>query len=220
MKRALYLMAFGLAVWGSAANAASITVFNTGVDSSGAPLADGTIGDTHYSLAFAPSGTTDILVRTSVGGYPIGPYIGDDTLSAWIGPNNDSQVEGPAGLYDYQTTFDLTGFDPTTASLTGVWAADDGGMDILINGVSVGAYTSSAFTDWSAFTISSGFVEGMNTLDFMVNNDGGPTALRTEYSGTATATPEPASMILLGTGLVGLCVLRKRMTASPRTPVQ
>lgn len=31
---------------------------------------------------------------TSSGGYPIGPYIGDNSLSAWIGPNNDDDLNG------------------------------------------------------------------------------------------------------------------------------
>lgn len=83
----------------SAAQAATITsLFNTGVNNSGTPLPDGTVGDPHYSLVSAPAGSTSsILVRTSAGGFPIGPYLGDDSLSAWIGPNNDSTLDGPAG---------------------------------------------------------------------------------------------------------------------------
>lgn len=67
-------------------SAAIPSLFNTGVDASMTPLPDGTIGDPHYSLVSVPGGTTDILVRTSAGGYPIPPYFGDDSSSAWIGP--------------------------------------------------------------------------------------------------------------------------------------
>jgi hypothetical protein len=203
----------GTLAMGGLANAASIGIFNTGVDGTGTPLADGTVGDPHYVLTSVPSLTTDILVRTSVGGFPIGPWLGDDGISAWIGPNNDTSLNGPTGLYDYQTTFDLTGLDPLSAFLTGQWAADNEGVDILINGVST-ANTAGGFTAWSPFTISSGFVSGVNTLDFLVNNDGGPTGLRVELSGTAdslSGVPEPASFMMIGLGLVGLGVRAGRV---------
>jgi hypothetical protein len=197
---------FGLA---GEARAASITIFNTGVDSTGTPLPDGTLGDPNYVLTSVPAGsTTDLMVLTSAGGFPIGPWLGDDAISAWIGPNNDSEADGPVGLYDYQTTFNLAGVDPSTVSLVGQWATDNEGVDILINGVSTGN-TAGGFTSWYSFDISSGFVSGVNTLDFIVNNDGGPTGLRVELSGTAD-TPEPAPSLMLAIGLVGLGVLKRR----------
>ena len=121
MKRVAYLIVVALAVLGSAAQASPILIFNTGVDIFGTVLADGTIGDPHYSLFSVPGGTTDILVRTEAGGYPIGnnQWPGDDGLSAGIGPNNDYTMGGPGGNYDFRTTFDLTGLDPSTSRLTG-----------------------------------------------------------------------------------------------------
>ena len=200
----------GLLGLAGGAHAASVTIFNTGVDSTGTPLPDGTVGDPNYVLTSVPGGsTTDIMVLTSAGGFPIGPWLGDDAISAWIGPNNDSEADGPVGLYDYQTTFDLAGVDPTTASLVGQWATDNEGVDILINGVSTGN-TAGGFSSWYSFDISSGFVSGVNTLDFIVNNDGGPTGLRVELSGTADATPEPAPSLMLAIGLAGLGVLKRR----------
>ena len=103
MKRIIFgLLVFGL-ISGRAGlvQAAPITsLFNTGVDAAGVGLPDGTIGDPHYSLVAVAGGTTDIRVRTVVGGYPIGPYFTGGTSSAWIGPNNDSQIDGPVGNYD------------------------------------------------------------------------------------------------------------------------
>ena len=155
------------------------TLFNTGVDSAGAVLPDGTIGDPHYSLIppVPTDSTAETRIRTSAGGFPIPPYIGDNTLSSWIGPNNDGELNGPSGTYTYRTTFDLTGFASNTASITGQWSTDDDGLDILINGTSLG-YTNSSFSTFSQFLITSDFVSGINTLDFKVNNGGGPTALR------------------------------------------
>jgi hypothetical protein len=183
------------------------TLFNTGVDASGTPLSDGTIGDPHYTLVSVPSGTTDLRVRTSAGGYPIPPYIGDDSLSAWIGPNNDPQVDGPVGLFDYRTTFDLTGLNPATASISGGWSSDNDGVKILLNGVDTGNPPTSFIQfaiGFAPFSIGSGFVSGVNTLDFIVDNGGGPTALRVEMTGNAAVIPEPATLALAGIGLVSL----------------
>jgi hypothetical protein len=63
------------------------------------------------------------------------------------------------------------------------------GQDIRLNGTSTGI-TAGGFSGWSSFTITSGFVAGLNTLDFVVVNTGSspnPTGLRVELSGTAQA---------------------------------
>ena len=192
-------------------------LFNTGVDGAGVSLPDATIGDPHYILLSVPGGTTDLRVRTSAGGFPIPPYIGDSPTSAWVGPNNDSAVDGPGGTYDYQTSFDLTGYLAGTASISGGWSSDNDGLKILINGVDSGN-ASTSFTQfasgYASFTISSGFVPGINTIDFLVNNGGGPTALRVEMGGTAnpnSQVPEPGSIALLsGLGVAGTFLIRRR----------
>jgi hypothetical protein len=196
----------------SVASADNVTLFNTGVDASGNPLADGTIGDPHYTLVSVPSGTTDIRVRTSAGGYPAYEWLGDDSSSAWIGPNNDPQVDGPVGLYDYQTTF----YAPSagTVDLTGVWAVDNEGVAIDLNGVDTGNTIDGngpdSFQIFTPFTIISTVNAGLNTLDFIVNNDAGPTGLRVEFSSTSfTGVPEISagslgSLAIILLGALGL----------------
>jgi hypothetical protein len=201
----------------TAAVAAPITtLFDTGVNAAGHTLPNGSGGDQHYTLASVPGGTTRLVVHTSESGYPVGPWVGDDALSAWIGPRNDEQLDGPAGIYDYQTTFTLSGFDPATASITGQWSADNQGLNILINGVATGQTAnggSNAFGGFTPFTITSGFVAGVNTIDFLVENDGGPTGLRVEATGTATPAgliPEPSGLAAIAAGMAALMAMWRR----------
>jgi hypothetical protein len=198
------------------ASAASIALFNTGVDSTGAVLPNGAM-EQHYTLVgyAATQYPATPRVATSANGFPIGPWLGDNSASAWVGPNTDGSLNGYAGAYDYQLTFSLAGLNPATASIIGQWASDDQGTDILINGVSTGAFVG-GFSAFSPFSITSGFVAGTNTLDFLVYNDGGPTGLRVEMSGTAatSAVPETATwaMMLAGFAMVG-AAMRRRHTA-------
>ncbi|MEO8370718.1 MAG: hypothetical protein ABI806_16155 [Candidatus Solibacter sp.] len=198
----------------SSVSAATIsTLYNTGVDALGTVQTNG-IAEIHYTLTGAPGGTTNVRVATAVNGFPIGPWLGDNALSAWIGPDSDSQLNGPVGNYIYQTTFSLAGFDPTSAAIAGQWAMDDGNVAIRLNGVSIGPLTDFAFGAFANFNVSSGFVSGINTLEFEIVNTGGPTGLRVEMAGTADidrggAAPEPASFILLGGSLLAVGLFRR-----------
>lgn len=189
------------------------TLYNTGVDASGTVLADGTIGDPHYTLIGTPGGTNVIRIITSDSGFPIPPYIGDNTSSRWIGPNNNPDLDGPVGDYTYRTTFDLTGFNAATASISGGWSSDNNGVRVLLNG----ANTFTPGTDFeqfrigfAPFAINSGFVAGLNTLDFVVYNGGGPTALRVEMTGKAQVPDGGATLMMLGLAFAGLSALRRK----------
>ena len=63
----------------------------------------------------------------------------------------------------------MTGYRPETAVLRGKWNADNS-LRLLLNGIQRANTT----TDWPQienFSISEGFVPGVNTLEFVVTND-------------------------------------------------
>jgi len=187
-------------------------LYNTGVDNLGNALANSTVGDLHYSLIASPQESiTTTKIGTAVGGWPIGPWLGDSAQSAWIGPNT-AVFEGPVGDYVYRTTFSLNQVNPNTASILGRWSTDNLGIEIYLNGVRTGHFTNGDFGTWTSFALSSGFVSGVNTIDFKLNNGGGPTGLRVEFLSSSVApVPEPDvyAMLVAGIGLLG-AVARKR----------
>ena len=191
-------------------------LYNTGVDNAGRPLQDDNV-DPHYRLTF---GGSTAYVATDVGGFPIPPWLGSNSMSAWISPATDTiGLSDGVGTYNYryETTFDLTGFFAASARIAGRWATDNGGVDILINGVSTGQSNTNQFASWTPFTITSGFVAGTNRLTFVVNNGGtggvpgtDPTGLRVELWGegalqcTAARTAPSLGIHRQGEGVVVL----------------
>jgi len=146
-------------------------LFNTGVDATGVSLPSGTI-DPHWTItASVDPGFPgpDAVVLNDIG-FPIPPWLENDAQSKWIAPQADQSVGNLEGDYSYRTTFDPTGFDPASISVTGEWATDNTGTDIVINGVSTGQHNDAGFAGWTPFQINSGFVAGANVLDFKLNN--------------------------------------------------
>lgn len=205
-------------------NAATIsTLYNTGVDDAHTALSGGM--DTHYTITAAPGGsTTDNQVLAS--GWPVapaGPWVNDSLASRWIGPANvvGNQPNDPPGEYRYTTSFDLTGLNVGSAVIIGRWAADNSGLDIVVNGISTGQTTTSGFENWTSFSLNPADLnQGLNSLVFVILNDAGdsgnPTGLRVEFTtAMASAVPLPAPLLLFATGLgvVGLYSRRKKRKA-------
>jgi uncharacterized protein (TIGR03437 family) len=175
-----------------------IPVFNTGVASTGVLLADGAV-DSHYKLVASPdpnfAGLNAVTVNSNA--FPIPPSTANGPNSKWIGPPADAGVGNSPGTYTYRTTFDLTGLNAVTARLAGQWASDNEGV-MKLNGNTVSTSSAPSFTGWVSFTINTGFVAGINTLDLVVTigpPDASPTRLRVEIAGTATALSAPAVVL-------------------------
>lgn len=156
-------------------------LFNTGLDDNRAPLANGAV-DPHWTLITNPdTGSTNAIVQPEVAG----AWLANSATSKWIGPQLNTAASA-IGLYTYRTTIDLTDRDPATLIIEGGWATDNTGRNILVNGISSGnPQNTTQFGSLTPFTLrgtEQNFVAGLNTIDFVVENEtaAGYTGLRVE----------------------------------------
>ena len=188
------------------AAAASFTINNTGGAADGSADPNWLVnGGTAYVVANRPP-----------------PWLANSVASGWISPGANYGPGIPRstpGAYTYETTFDLTGLNPNSATLSFVVAADDQLTDVLLNGMSQGINYVGFNAFSGLFTINSDFIAGVNTIEFLTLNGLtvlNPTGLRVEFS-NATANviadaPEPSSIALFGIGTLLLFARRFRKT--------
>jgi hypothetical protein len=199
------------AVCANVALAAAIpALFNTGVDNSGTPLPnDPNAVDPHYAIVVNAAGTGTAAHVVDQTNFPFGLWIPNTPTSKWIAPA--FSPPWVPGDYMYELTFDLSGLDPGTASITGRWSTDNGKIGIFLNG-SLVVGPPNIDPDWSAFVPfsippGSPFHAGINSLDFKLNNSGLSTGLHvTDLQGNAALVPEPCALVMLAAGAVGLLI--------------
>ncbi|MFN4838820.1 MAG: hypothetical protein ACK5MB_00445, partial [Phycisphaerales bacterium] len=144
----------------------------------------------------------------------------------WIAdvPSGSHGGVGNWTYFVFRQTFDLTGYDPSTANLTIRWAADDSGEIFASRGSWIPAFrvNGGSFVNYIGSTpanriptyslsapqsITSGFVPGLNTIDFFVQGNGQTDGFLLEVV-SFTAVPTPGAAALLGLG--GLLAARRR----------
>jgi opacity protein-like surface antigen len=212
MKRTIIAAALAIAAISSAQ--ASIT----GLNNTG--LGVGGTADSSYKLTAVTSddGVAIGVPTISTDQWPVNPWLVNTSVSKWITPTaNQAQSldSWNAGTYTYTLSFDLTGYDAASAWFTGRVAADNS-VVVKLNNQEISNV--SGFTSWSDFSANSGFVSGVNTLDFVVTNwaqnSGNPTGLRVEFasSDAVAAVPEPETyaMMLAGIAMLGLVARRRK----------
>jgi hypothetical protein len=169
-----------------------LRVWNTGVDSNGAKLAP-SASDPHWRLVSGPGVTAPRAPVVVTEQHPLGQYF-ETTDSMWIGQSaaGSGDVGSP---YTFRLPFDLTGYDVASVRIGGAWGVDNEG-EMTLNGqvpagtgpFSLTGTVTDHFNVRHGFTITGGFVAGMNALEMHATNTGGPFGLNVTGL-TISATP-------------------------------
>ena len=154
--------------------------------------------------------------------------------SSWITPSNNQNAQYINNTTTYYSSqFNLAGLSPSTAQISGYWLADDYGSGVFLNGVSVGQSSMPAFGGLGGpmvpFNITNGnpvmgqafFLPGQNTITFGAVNDAtnhgtvnnpntSPTGVRVLFTSATASVPEPSTLLMMGTALIGFGLLASR----------
>ncbi|HOX15032.1 MAG TPA: PEP-CTERM sorting domain-containing protein [Smithellaceae bacterium] len=178
---------------------------------------------------FTVNGGDAYLVTATAIGWPNLPDA-NKTLGKYISwaadQSNATQGGVPGGLYTYAFDFNWAGAT-TNTTFDFRWLSDDYLSEIKLNGVGLGVNNLDQPSPWTTSYLQNGVVgtveSGVNTIEFLIWNTAGyqpgytgvsgPTGMAADFTvhGDATTVPEPASMLLLGLGLLGLIGVRRKI---------
>jgi hypothetical protein len=174
--------------------AAGLSFYNTGVDRNNQQLSGGSL-DPHYQMRQVSGGaytgnsnwTSAVAMDTSI----TWSQWNTPSDARWIYVADAANLGQDWGTYEFMTTFDLTGYDSTTAVLAGKWALDQYGT-IYLNGNLVATLPDQNWNNnLTSFNLTSGFLPGTNTLTFSVRfPDGGDGMIVSGASLSASLLPK------------------------------
>jgi hypothetical protein len=221
MRRAPMLAALLLAVSAPLARGDVINV-STGLDASNNVITTGGMIDAHWTVTvdptFSSTGTTRTVFPNSADWGPT--WAANDSNSDWIARRAGVADNGPAP-YTFTRTFDLTGYNLATATLSGAWTIDDAGT-LALNGNTLSTLGSGAWVALKSFsTPNADFVQGLNTLTITITSaDRSLEGVRLSGSVTAlAAVPEPSTLLTsgVGAGLFLACGAYRRFRSASST---
>lgn len=177
-----------------------------------------------WTVAFTVSGVDGAA-------FPSGPFVAAANVAGrftdgvqWIANDADGSNGGVGNWtqFVFRQSFDLAGFDASSATLQFQWAGDDSGEIFADRGHWVPKFslndgplvpwgTGPTYSFGPVVTLDSGFLAGMNHIDFFVQGNGQTDGLAVKaVSFTASPVPlPPAAGLLLG-GLAALASRRRR----------
>lgn len=124
-----------------------------------------------------------------------------------LGGLNNMEIMLPAGVTS--VAFDLKSGNTSAGSQTG------GAYEIYMNGLLVATVTIPTYSDFGFFGITD--TTGINSIWIRAISGGEPVIQNFTFGPSAPEVPEPASMMLLGTGLAGLAAAIRKRRAKGRS---
>jgi hypothetical protein len=216
--------------------AGAVYNLSTGFDNTTQSLLTPNTTDPKYSV-IGPDGNAYVPQARDASNLP-NTYVGDSAIpgSRWDYLVNTATNTGvffaPVGNYEITTTFNMKGFDPSTAQISGLQtAADNALLSVSVNGTTVFSQsqdTGLSFGLQNVQTIGDvgqgAFKSGLNTVEFTIFNQGfggddsqspSPAAFRIGATVTAqplSAVPEPSGVTLTAIGIAYVLSRRRRST--------
>ena len=144
---------------------------STGLDASNNLIGTNGSNDAHWTVDQASGGTGPAQIVTSSGADWAGLWLADGPNSDWIA-RNANIVNNGAAPYTLYRTFNLTGYNLSSVSISGGWTIDDGGT-LSLNGNQLASLGSSNWGTLNSFSVPAGspfLNQGVNTLTITITD--------------------------------------------------